>query len=50
MTEAFDTICHDKLLMILCDLGFPTDATEVVKDLYTGATTTIQTPHGPRIH
>jgi hypothetical protein len=22
MTEAFDTICHDKLLMILYDLGF----------------------------
>jgi hypothetical protein len=47
MTEAFDTICHDKLLAILYDLGFPTDAIEVVKDLYTGATTTVQTPHGP---
>jgi hypothetical protein len=46
MTEAFDTICHDKLLMILYDLGFPTDAIEVVKDLYTGATTKIHTPHG----
>jgi hypothetical protein len=47
MTEAFDTICHDKLLMILYDLGFPTDAIEVVKDLYTGATTTVHTPHSP---
>ena len=47
MTEAFDTISHDKLLMILYDLGFPTDAIEVVKDLYTGANTRIQTPHGP---
>jgi hypothetical protein len=33
--------------MILYDLGFPTDAIEVVKDLYTGATTTVHTPHGP---
>jgi hypothetical protein len=47
MTEAFDTVSHDKLRMILYDLGFPTDAIEVVKDLYTGATTTINTPHGP---
>lgn len=47
MTEAFDTICHDNLLMIMYDLGFPTDAIEVVKDLYTGATTTIHTQHGP---
>jgi len=47
MTEAFDTIDHDKLLMIMYDLGFPTDAIEVVKDLYTNATTTFQTPFGP---
>eukprot|EP00878_Enallax_costatus_P030022 GHUV01032612.1.p1 GENE.GHUV01032612.1~~GHUV01032612.1.p1 ORF type:complete len:221 (+),score=24.67 GHUV01032612.1:176-838(+) len=47
LTEAFDTISHDKLLVILYDLGFPTDAIEVVKDLYKGARTTIQTPHGP---
>lgn len=47
LTEAFDTISHDKLLVILYDLGFPTDAIEVVKDLYTGAHTTIQTVYGP---
>eukprot|EP00775_Hariotina_reticulata_P015124 gene15124-biopygen1518 len=47
MTEAFDTIDHDKLLMIMYDLGFPTDAIEVVKDLYTNARTTFQTPYGP---
>ena len=47
MTEAFDTIDHDKLLMIMYDLGFPADAIEVVKDLYTGACTSFQTPHGP---
>ena len=45
-TEAFDTIDHDNLLVILYDLGFPTDAIEVVKHLYTGATTSIKTPHG----
>ena len=33
--------------MLLYDLGFPTDAIEVVKDLYTQARTSIQTPHGP---
>eukprot|EP00775_Hariotina_reticulata_P004031 gene4031-biopygen5750 len=47
MTEAFDAIDHDKLLMIMYDLGFPTDAIEVVKDLYTNARTTFQTPYGP---
>ena len=47
LTEAFDTIDQDKLLMILYDLGFPCDVVDVVKDLYTNAHTTIQTPHGP---
>lgn len=47
MKEAFNTISHDKLLMILYDLGFSTDAIEVVKDLYTGAKTRIQTLYGP---
>lgn len=46
-SEAFDTIDHDKMLQIMYDLGFPTDAIEVVKQLYTGATTTISTPFGP---
>lgn len=45
-SEAFDTIDHDKLLQIMFDLGFPTDATEVVKNLYTGATTAFVTPFG----
>jgi hypothetical protein len=47
MTEAFDTISHRKLLMILYNLGFPPDAIETVKDLYTNARTVVQTPHGP---
>jgi hypothetical protein len=45
-TEAFDTIDHDRLLQILYDLGFPTDAIDVVQNLYTDATTAIKTPHG----
>jgi len=35
------------MLWILYDLGLPTNAIEVVKDLYTATTTTVQTPHGP---
>jgi ribonuclease HI len=45
-TEAFDTIDHDKLLTILYHLGYPTDAIEVVKQLYTGASTVVRTPAG----
>jgi hypothetical protein len=46
LTEAFDTISHDKLLMILYDLQFPTDAIEVVKYLYTQTRTSVRTPFG----
>jgi hypothetical protein len=35
------------MLQIMYDLGFPTDAIEVVKDLYVGVTTQYQTPYGP---
>ena len=48
-SEAFDTIDHDKMLQIMYDLGFPTDALEVVKNLYMGATTAISTPFGPTV-
>ncbi|KAJ9534648.1 hypothetical protein QJQ45_002935 [Haematococcus lacustris] len=44
-TSAFNTTCQDKLLWIMHDLGFPTDATDAVKDLYTGATTRFKTPN-----
>jgi exonuclease III/ribonuclease HI len=46
MTQAFDKISHDKLLVVLYDLGMPTDAIEVVKNLYTGAKTKVQTVYG----
>ncbi|KAJ9506008.1 hypothetical protein QJQ45_016679, partial [Haematococcus lacustris] len=45
-TSAFNTTCQDKLLWIMHDPGFPTDATDAVKDLYTGATTRFKTPYG----
>ena len=41
-TSAFNTTDHDKLLYIMCDLGFPpTDAIDVVKDLYMEACTKV---------
>jgi len=48
-SEAFDTIDHDKLLMILDDLGYTADATKVIKDLYTDTKTTVSTPHGKHV-
>ena len=45
-TEAFDTIDHDKLLQTMYDLGFPTDSLEVVKNLYSNASTSVRTPTG----
>jgi hypothetical protein len=46
-SSAFNTICHDKLLQIMYDLGYPPDAIDVIRDLYTGAHTTILTEWGP---
>ena len=45
-SSAFDTIDHDKLLQIMYDLGFPTDAINVIGDLYTNATTKVKLPMG----
>jgi ribonuclease HI len=41
-TSAFNMLDHDLLLQIMYDMGFPTDAIDVVKDLYTGATTQVK--------
>ncbi len=38
-TSAFNTTDHDQMLWIMYDLGFPTDAIDAVKNLYTHATT-----------
>jgi exonuclease III/ribonuclease HI len=44
--SAFNMPNHDKMLMIMYDLGLPTDAIEIVKDLYNDAVTSYITPHG----
>ena len=43
-TSAFNTTDHDRMLWIMYDLGFPTDAIEAVKHLYTQASTQIRLP------
>ena len=45
-SAAFNTIDHDKLLQIMYDLGFPTDAIYVIANLYTNATTCVKLPGG----
>jgi hypothetical protein len=45
-TSAFNTTDHDKLLVIMIDLVFPTDAIDVVKNLYYQAHTRIRLPSG----
>ena len=45
-SSAFNTIDHDKLLQIMYNLGFPTDAISVIANLYTNATTRIKLPAG----
>jgi ribonuclease HI len=46
-SSAFNMTDHDITLQVMYDLGYPTDAIEVVKDIYTHATTAYKTPHGP---
>jgi hypothetical protein len=46
-TSAFNMVDHDKLLQIMYDLGFPVDAIENIKNIYTDAHITISTPFGP---
>lgn len=31
-SSMFNTIDHDKLLQIMCDLGYPTDAINVIEE------------------
>jgi len=45
-TSAFNTTDHDRMLWILYDLGFPMDAIEAMKHLYTQASTQIRLPSG----
>ena len=45
-SSAFNTIDHDKLLVIMKHLGFPDELIEVIRDLYTDAFTTIKVAGG----
>eukprot|EP00983_Pelagomonas_calceolata_P036504 1133953-Pelagomonas_calceolata.AAC.1 len=45
-TSAFNTTDHDRMLWIMYDLGFPTDAIDTVKNLYEDATTQVRLPSG----
>ena len=45
-TSAFNTTDHDRMLWIMYDLGFPTDAIDTVKNLYEDATTLIRLANG----
>ena len=45
-TPAFNTTAHDRMLWIMYDLGFPTDAVNIVKNLYEEAITQVRIPSG----
>ena len=45
-TSAFNTSDHNRMLWIMYDLGFPTDAIDAVKILYENATTQVKLPSG----
>ena len=45
-TSTFNTTDHDRMLWIMYDLGFPTDAIDAVKNLYENATTQVKLPSG----
>ena len=45
-TSAFNTTNQDRMLMIMYDLGFPTDAIYTVRNLYQGASTKVCLPFG----
>jgi hypothetical protein len=45
-TSAFNTTDHDRMLWIMYDLSFPTDAIDAVKQLYEYATTQVKLPSG----
>eukprot|EP00200_Dunaliella_tertiolecta_P004997 CAMPEP_0202357912 /NCGR_PEP_ID=MMETSP1126-20121109/11759_1 /ASSEMBLY_ACC=CAM_ASM_000457 /TAXON_ID=3047 /ORGANISM="Dunaliella tertiolecta, Strain CCMP1320" /LENGTH=407 /DNA_ID=CAMNT_0048950907 /DNA_START=521 /DNA_END=1744 /DNA_ORIENTATION=- len=45
-TSTLNTTDHDRMLWIMYDLGFPTDAIDTVKNLYESATTQVRLPSG----
>ena len=45
-SSAFNMVNHDTLLRVMYDIGIPTDAIEVIKDIYSGHRTSIALPVG----
>ena len=45
-SSAFNMVDHDQLLRTMYDIGIPTDAIEVVKDVYSSHKTTVSLPVG----
>ena len=45
--QAFNSMEHSRLYVVMASLGFPPDAIAAVRGIYAGATTVVQTPHGP---
>ena len=43
-TSVFNTTDHDRMLWIMYDLGFPTEAIDAVRNLYESATTQVKLP------
>jgi ribonuclease HI/exonuclease III len=46
LSNAFNTVEHDRLLWVMYDMGLPCDLIDVVHNLYSDASTTISTPYG----
>ena len=45
--QAFNSLEHSRLYAVMGRMGFPPDAVRAVRSIYEGATTVVQTPHGP---
>lgn len=46
LSSAFNMVDHDKLLCNMHDLGFPRDAIDTIKDIYTNSVTIVQAAGG----
>ena len=46
LKNAFNTVPHDRLLLVMRQLGFPADAVAIVQQLYQGQRSCVITPYG----
>ena len=44
--DAFGSVDHSRLHIIMESMGIPQDTVDIIKDLYQGASITIKTPRG----